>query len=107
MISTHFDLQNIIKEMESTGNGAESSVNATGSEFSATITRVLESLPQDIESETELVDSLKAGGDESLESGKRDDGEHESGNVLPLMLPQPPHLTNSRWGESAQFLSAS
>jgi hypothetical protein len=90
MISTHFDLQNIIKEMESTGNGAESSVNATGSEFSATITRVLESLPQDIESETELVDSLKAGGDESLESGKRDDGEHESGNVLPLMLPQPP-----------------
>jgi hypothetical protein len=90
MISTHFDLQNIIKEMESTGNGAESSVNATGSEFSATITRVLESLPQDIESETELVDSLKAGGDESLESGKKDDGEHESGNVLPLMLPQPP-----------------
>ena len=56
MISTHFDLQNIIKEMESTGNGAESSVNATGSEFSATITRVLESLPHDIESETELVD---------------------------------------------------
>ena len=90
MISTHFDLQNIIKEMESTGNGAESSVNATGSEFSATITRVLESLPHDIESETELVDSLKAGGDESLESGKKDDGEHESGNVLPLMLPQPP-----------------
>lgn len=90
MISTHFDLQNIIKEMESTGNGAESSVNATGSEFSATITRVLESLPHDIESETELVDSLKAGGDESLESGKKDDGEHESGNVLPLMLSQPP-----------------
>ena len=29
MISTHFDLQNIIKEMESAGNGAESSVNAS------------------------------------------------------------------------------
>lgn len=104
MISTHFDLQNIIKEMESTGNGAESSVNATGSEFSATITRVLESLPQDIESETELVDSLKAGGDESLESGKRDDGEHESGNVLPLMLSQPPSFDQLTLGGKRPIL---
>ena len=104
MISTHFDLQNIIKEMESTGNGAESSVNATGSEFSATITRVLESLPQDIESETELVDSLKAGGDESLESGKKDDGEHESGNVLPLMLSQPPSFDQLTLGGKRPIL---
>ena len=104
MISTHFDLQNIIKEMESTGNGAESSVNATGSEFSATITRVLESLPHDIESETELVDSLKAGGDESLESGKKDDGEHESGNVLPLMLSQPPSFDQLTLGGKRPIL---
>lgn len=104
MISTHFDLQNIIKEMESTGNGAESSVNATGSEFSATITRVLESLPHDIESETELVDSLKAGGDESLESGKKDDGEHESGNVLPLMLSQPPSFDQLMLGGKRPIL---
>ena len=104
MISTHFDLQNIIKEMESTGNGAESSVNATGSEFSATITRVLESLPHDIESETELVDSLKAGGDESLESGKKDDGEHESGNVLPLMLSQPPSFDQLTLGGKSPIL---
>jgi hypothetical protein len=104
MISTHFDLQNIIKEMESTGNGAESSVNATGSEFSATITRVLESLPHDIESETELVDSLKAGGDESLESGIKDDGEHESGNVLPLMLSQPPSFDQLMLGGKRPIL---
>ena len=104
MISTHFDLQNIIKEMESTGNGAESSVNATGSEFSATITRVLESLPHEIESETELVDSLKAGGDESLESGKKDDGEHESGNVLPLMLSQPPSFDQLMLGGKRPIL---
>ena len=104
MISTHFDLQNIIKEMESTGNGAESSVNATGSEFSATITRVLESLPHGIESETELVDSLKAGGDESLESGKKDDGEHESGNVLPLMLSQPPSFDQLMLGGKRPIL---
>jgi hypothetical protein len=104
MISTHFDLQNIIKEMESTGNGAASSVNATGSEFSATITRVLESLPHDIESETELVDSLKAGGDESLESGKKDDGEHESGNVLPLMLSQPPSFDQLMLGGKRPIL---
>ena len=104
MISTHFDLQNIIKEMESTGNGAESSVNAIGSEFSATITRVLESLPHDIESETELVDSLKAGGDESLESGKKDDGEHESGNVLPLMLSQPPSFDQLTLGGKRPIL---
>jgi len=104
MISTHFDLQNIIKEMESTGNGAESSVNATGSEFSATITRVLESLPHDIESETELVVSLKAGGDESLESGKKDDGEHESGNVLPLMLSQPPSFDQLTLGGKRPIL---
>ena len=104
MISTHFDLQNIIKEMESTGNGAESSVNATGSEFSATITRVLESLPHDIESETELVDSLKAGGDESLESGKKDDGEQESGNVLPLMLSQPPSFDQLTLGGKRPIL---
>jgi hypothetical protein len=104
MISTHFDLQNIIKEMESTGNGAESSVNATGSQFSATITRVLESLPHDIESETELVDSLKAGGDESLESGKKDDGEHESGNVLPLMLSQPPSFDQLTLGGKRPIL---
>ena len=104
MISAHFDLQNIIKEMESTGNGAESSVNATGSEFSATITRVLESLPHDIESETELVDSLKAGGDESLESGKKDDGEHESGNVLPLMLSQPPSFDQLMLGGKRPIL---
>ncbi|MBL6754438.1 MAG: flagellar hook-length control protein FliK [Pseudomonadales bacterium] len=104
MISTHFDLQNIIKEMESTGNGAESSVNATGSEFSATITRVLESLPHDIESETELVDSLMAGGDESLESGKKDDGEHESGNVLPLMLSQPPSFDQLTLGGKRPIL---
>ena len=104
MISTHFDLQNIIKEMESTGNGAESSVNAIGSEFSATITRVLESLPHDIESETELVDSLKAGGDESLESGKKDDGEHESGNVLPLMLSQPPSFDQLMLGGKRPIL---
>ncbi|MDB4155079.1 flagellar hook-length control protein FliK [Gammaproteobacteria bacterium] len=104
MISTHFDLQNIIKEMESTGNGAESSVNATGSEFSATITRVLESLPHDIESETELVDSLKAGDDESLESGKKDDGEHESGNVLPLMLSQPPSFDQLTLGGKRPIL---
>jgi len=104
MISTHFDLQNIIKEMESTGNGAESSVNASGSEFSATITRVLESLPHDIESETELVDSLKAGGDESLESGKKDDGEHESGNVLPLMLSQPPSFDQLMLGGKRPIL---
>ena len=104
MTSTHFDLQNIIKEMESTGNGAESSVNATGSEFSATITRVLESLPHDIESETELVDSLKAGGDESLESGKKDDGEHESGNVLPLMLSQPPSFDQLTLGGKRPIL---
>ena len=104
MISTHFDLQNIIKEMESTGNGAESSVNATGSEFSATITRVLESLPHDIESDTELVDSLKAGGDESLESGKKDDGEHESGNVLPLMLSQPPSFDQLMLGGKRPIL---
>ena len=104
MISTHFDLQNIIKEMESTGNGAESSVNATGSEFSATITRVLESLPHDIESETELVDSLKASGDESLESGKKDDGEHESGNVLPLMLSQPPSFDQLTLGGKRPIL---
>ena len=104
MISTHFDLQNIIKEMESTGNGVESSVNATGSEFSATITRVLESLPHDIESETELVDSLKAGGDESLESGKKDDGEHESGNVLPLMLSQPPSFDQLTLGGKRPIL---
>jgi hypothetical protein len=104
MISTHFDLQNIIKEMESTGNGAESSVNATDSEFSATITRVLESLPHDIESETELVDSLKAGGDESLESGKKDDGEHESGNVLPLMLSQPPSFDQLTLGGKRPIL---
>ena len=104
MISTHFDLQNIIKEMESAGNGAESSVNATGSEFSATITRVLESLPHDIESETELVDSLKAGGDESLESGKKDDGEHESGNVLPLMLSQPPSFDQLMLGGKRPIL---
>ena len=104
MINTHFDLQNIIKEMESAGNGAESSVNATGSEFSATITRVLESLPHDIESETELVDSLKAGGDESLESGKKDDGEHESGNVLPLMLSQPPSFDQLTLGGKRPIL---
>ena len=104
MISTHFDLQNIIKEMESAGNGAESSVNATGSEFSATITRVLESLPHDIESETELVDSLMAGGDESLESGKKDDGEHESGNVLPLMLSQPPSFDQLTLGGKRPIL---
>ena len=90
--------------MESTGNGAESSVNATGSEFSATITRVLESLPHDIESETELVDSLKAGGDESLESGKKDDGEHESGNVLPLMLSQPPSFDQLMLGGKRPIL---
>jgi hypothetical protein len=104
MISTHFDLQNIIKEMESTGNGAESSLNTAGSGFSATITRVLESLPHDIESETELVDSLKASDDESLESGKKDDGEHVSGNILPLMHSLPPSFDQLTLGGKRPIL---
>lgn len=100
MLNTHFDLQNIITEMESSAQASETTIGGGSGDFSATMKRVAEDGSRPT-AETKAASSEEETLAEQpvTEEDAEMTGEQQSGNVLPL-LPLRPTTLNQMTLES-------
>lgn len=100
MLNTHFDLQNIITEMESSAQASETRIDGGSGDFSATMKRVAEggsSPTADLAAASSEEETLAE--QPATEEDAEFTGEPQSGNVLPL-LPLRPATLNQMTLES-------
>ena len=100
MLNTHFDLQNIITEMESSAQASETRIDGGSGDFSATMKRVAEggsSPTAELAAASSEEETLAE--QPATEEDAESTGEPQSGNVLPL-LPLRPATLNQMTLES-------
>ena len=100
MLNTHFDLQNIITEMESSAQASETRIDGGSGDFSATMKRVAEggsSPTAELAAASSEEETLAE--QPATEEDAEITGEPQSGNVLPL-LPLRPATLNQMTLES-------
>lgn len=100
MLNTHFDLQNIITEMESSAQASETRIDGGSGDFSATMKRVTEggsSPTAELAAASSEEETLAE--QPATEEDAEITGEPQSGNVLPL-LPLRPATLNQMTLES-------
>ena len=100
MLNTHFDLQNIITEMESSAQASETRIDGGSGDFSATMKRVAEggsSPTAELAAASSEEETLAE--QPATEEDAEFTGEPQSGNVLPL-LPLRPATLNQMTLES-------
>lgn len=108
MINTHFDLQNIITEIESSAQSREAASNGGSDDFSATMKRLAESGSHRSTESRPLVgkDEMTPDSDESEDSANEESAQ-QSGNVLPLLPPKQPALNQMTLGSKRAILIGS
>lgn len=108
MINTHFDLQNIITEIESSAQSREAVPDGGSDDFSATMRRLTESGSHRPSESRPLVDKdeMTPGSDE-FEDSASEESEQQSGNVLPLLPPKQQTLNQMTLGSKRPILIGS